>query len=60
MRCPNGGIGAAPVSPAGFVVANGLYVEVEGQVTNGVLVARKVEREDDFDDATNGTDVHRG
>lgn len=47
----------ATLSPAGFVVANGLYVEVEGQVTNGILVARKVEREDDFDDASNGTEA---
>lgn len=45
----------ASISPAGFALANGSYVEVEGQVSNGVLVARKVESEDDFDDAANGT-----
>jgi len=47
----------ASISPAGFVLANGSYVEVEGQVSNGVLVARKVESEDDFDDASNGTEA---
>lgn len=45
-----------PASLATSLV-NGLFVEVEGDLVVGVLVARKVELEDDFDDAATGTEA---
>lgn len=39
--------GSASISPASLILQNGVQVEVEGNVSNGVLVATRVEARDD-------------
>jgi hypothetical protein len=44
----------ASLRPTSLVLSDGLFVEVEGLRSGGMLVASKVEREDDFDDDDRG------
>lgn len=48
---------SATLDPSSLVLANGQFVEVEGQLNNGVLQATEVEREDRDDDFETGDDA---
>ena len=49
--------GDAVLMPSSLVVANDLFVEVEGTLVGGVLVAAKLKQDDDFDDEDEGHDA---
>lgn len=47
----------ATLQPSGFAPANGVFVEVEGNLAAGILVATKVKQENDLGDANNGDEA---
>lgn len=47
----------AALKPVGLVLADGLFVEVEGTLDAGVLLAGKVSADDDFDEDDAGAEV---
>lgn len=48
---------SAVLRPAALVLADNVYVEVEGALQSGLLVATKIKREDDFGEAASGSEV---